>query len=101
MNTKRTPLFLMANLGSEVKRALQFKEARDTARCHSSVSRAESIIKQLLDMTATRSRKDEFVMLREVIVGIDSETARRAVSSGPLMEYFMPFVLRYARQNLA
>lgn len=88
MNTARTPLFLMANLGAEVSRLLSSKEKGDTTLIKHSLERAERILVEIQTLPEMRSRAIELAALHEAIAtdGLASPQALKA--------YFEPFALR-------
>lgn len=97
---KRDPLFLMANLGSEVSRALQFRDAHDLLRSMQSAARAQNITDQLITLPEMRFRLSELQVLNDVISDIPNAQPRYHITSDDLNGYFMPFVLRYASNSL-
>ena len=59
MNSARTPLFYMANLGSEVSRALSEYQKEDFKNMHNSIFRAKSIIDKIKEFPEMQGRMGE------------------------------------------
>ncbi|OGG73092.1 hypothetical protein A3A38_00440 [Candidatus Kaiserbacteria bacterium RIFCSPLOWO2_01_FULL_53_17] len=97
---ERDALFLMANLGSEVSRALQFRDAHDCLRSQQSAARAQNIADQLTALPEMQSRISELQVLHDVISDIPNAQPRYHITSDDLNGYFMPFALRYASNSL-
>ena len=57
MNTSRTPLFYMANLGSEISRALLEYQGKEFEKMHDSLGRAKNIIKKIVLPLYPHTRK--------------------------------------------
>jgi hypothetical protein len=98
MNTERTSLFLMANLGAEVSRLLSAKEKNDTAETNESLARALKIIEKINAMSDMQTRLGEISLLRQVIVDIVEPKPILQASRKELTSYFEPFALRLLRE---
>lgn len=94
MKTTRTPLFLMANLGSEMSQLFSYTEKGELKMAESASARANRIIAELLLHPDMRGRGGEIEVLREVIKDVLMEKRHFSVSKGEIEEYFMPFAPR-------
>ena len=56
MNTARTSLFYMANLGSEVSRALLEYQKKDFMNRHDTIFRAKKIIEKIKEFSEMKGR---------------------------------------------
>ena len=92
MNTARTPLFYMANLGSEVTRALLEYERKEYDKMERSLSRAEEIIQRLEQFPEMQGRTGELEILRSIIEDLNQK--KLEVNKNHLINYFTPFALR-------
>lgn len=90
---KRTPLFLMANLGSEVSKIISAKQKKDYTMLNFAVLKANSIITELKEIPETRDNA-EIDILEKVINDLTSETPMYNVSILHLKSYFLPFSTR-------
>ena len=87
MNTTRTSLFLMANLGSEVSRVLSSRERGDEPFARESLERAEHILNDIKKLPDMRERTREMELLSCAI-------REPRVFPEHLRSYFEPFALR-------
>jgi len=94
MNMERTPLFLMANLGSEVSRLLSFRERGDSAEVEKSYQRSERMLDQLVAFSEMESRRPEMTILKDVIKDFSVSHKKQTVRSEDLQNYFTPFATR-------
>ena len=92
MNTARTPLFYMGNLGSEVSRALLEYQEEDFTRMHDSILRAKKIIKEIKRFPEMEGRTGELEILESVIEDLGHK--KLEVDKDQLVNYFTPFALR-------
>ncbi len=92
MNTARTPLFYMANLGSEVSRALLEYQKKDFTMMHDSILRAKSIIEKIKEFSEMKGRTGELEILGSIIEDLDQK--KLEVNKDQLLEYFSPFAAR-------
>ena len=94
MNNKRTPLFLMANLGSEVTRLFAALEKKDAVLTQGAYERACKILTEVMTFPEMQNRNAEFAILKNVLD--DLALAHNTLSIKPqhLKAYFMPFALR-------
>lgn len=95
MNTKRTPLFLMANLGSEVSQVFLYIEKGNTKLAQSALSRAERIIDELLICPELKGRTKEIEIVRDIIESTSSGSQNFQVKRVDIENYFQPFALRF------
>lgn len=94
MNTNRTPLFLMANLGSEMSQIFSYMEKGELKMAQSARSRANIIITELLAHSDMKGRTGEVEILSEIIEDVFASNRRYKVKKSEIEEYFMPFALR-------
>ena len=80
-NTERSPLFLMANLGSEVSKIISAKE------------KAKSIIAKLKILPETKGNT-EINILNDVILDLCENYQKYQISSQNIKSYFNPFIIR-------
>ena len=92
MNTTRTSLFYMANLGSEVTRALLEYQKKDFENMRSSIFRAKDIIKKIEEFPEMKGRTGELEILESIID--DLNVKKFEVNKDQLMNYFTPFAMR-------
>ena len=92
MNTARTPLFYMANLGSEVSRALSEYQKDDFTNMHNSILRAQNIIKKIKEFPEMKGRTGEIEILELIIEDLDQK--KFEVDKNQLLDYFSPFAMR-------
>jgi len=94
MNTARTSLFLMANLGAEVSRIISAVEHSNDKETHSALDRALHMLNQLKSLPEMIPRAVELDALAGVLRSLTAGDVSRAVSSQHLKSYFTPFALR-------
>jgi len=92
MNTIRTPLFYMANLGSEISRALLEYQEKDFEKMRSSIVRANNIINKIEEFPEMKGRAAELEILRSIIEDLNQK--KLEVNKEHLMNYFIPFATR-------
>ena len=73
MNTSRTPLFYMANLGSEVSRALLEYQKEDFKKMHNSIIRAKDIIVKIEEFPEMKGRTGELEILKSIIEDLNQK----------------------------
>ena len=93
MNTVRTSLFLMANLGAEVSRIISAQERHDIGTASIALARAKNILGEITLLPDMKSRKEELSALSEALHSL-AENGSHAISPAHLKSYFMPFALR-------
>lgn len=83
----------MANIGSEISRALTWKRKNNEKYCLKSVVRALELISLTIDSTTVKSHLRELTRLREVI--LDYFCGNNEFSSSEVLwdRYFRPFNL--------
>src|SRR3989344_1783101 len=94
MNTERSTRFLMANLGSEVSRILNWKEKGDMEMAKKCLERAEGILEQVASAPDMRERREEITLLKDVIEDLFRPKSVYSVTGYQLKEYFLPFATR-------
>ena len=92
MNTKRTPLFYMANLGSEVSRALSEYQKEDYKKMNSSIFRAKDIIEKIKEFPEMKNRTGELEILGTIIEDLNQK--KFILNKKQLLDYFSPFATR-------
>lgn len=90
--TDRTPLFYMANLGSEVSRALLEHQEKDFDKMRNSIIRARSIIGKIEEFPEMKSRTGELEILKLIIEDLNQK--KLEINREHLINYFTPFALR-------
>ena len=93
MKTERTPLFLIANLGSEVTKIFSAKEKGDLIMLDLAISKARFIISNLKKSPETRSN-GEIDLLADVIEDLTQKKSKYQISPKNLKSYFLPFTMR-------
>ena len=99
MNTTRTPLFLMANLGSEVSRIFSALESGKGDQAKLAYLRAGHIILQIKQFPEMLPRVEEINQLVRVLDELLKEKPKYQVSRGNMEAYFQPFILRLFAQR--
>jgi hypothetical protein len=92
MNTTRTPLFYMANLGSEVSRVLLEYEKKDFENMKSSIIRAKEIITKVEKFPEMKGRTGELEILELIIEDLNQK--KFELNKDQLLDYFSPFAIR-------
>jgi len=92
MNTVRTPLFYMANLGSEVSRALLEYQKEDFEKMHNSIIRAKGIMEKIEEFPEMKGRTGELEILRSIIEDLNQR--KLEINKEQLVNYFTPFATR-------
>ncbi|OGI65428.1 hypothetical protein A3A95_01085 [Candidatus Nomurabacteria bacterium RIFCSPLOWO2_01_FULL_39_18] len=92
MNTARTPLFYMANLGSEISRAISEYQKDDFINMHNSILRAQNIIQKIKEFSEMKGRTSELEILESIIGDLDQK--KLEVDKNQLLDYFSPFAIR-------
>lgn len=92
MNTQRTPLFYMANLGSEVSRALLEYEKKDFETMRGSIARAQEMITRIEAFPEMKGRAKELEILRLIIEDLNQK--KFELNKNQLLDYFSPFAAR-------
>lgn len=93
MNTERTPLFYMANLGSEVSRAILEYQKEDFEKMRNTIIRAENIINKIAEFPEMKSRTGELEILRSIIEDLNQN--KLEINKDHLVNYFTPFATRF------
>ena len=93
MNTARTPVFLMANLGSEVAKIFSAREKVNLNMLEMATQKANEIISELKHLPETKDNK-EIDILRDIILDIVKENHQYDIRAEHLRSYFYPFALR-------
>lgn len=94
MNTARTSLFLMANLGAEVSRIISAQERGDKDSAGSALLRAENILNEIAHLPDMKPRAQELETLAEALHSLVTPISSHTISSAHLKSYFTPFAVR-------
>ncbi len=92
MKIVRTPLFYMANLGSEISRALLEYQREDFEKMRNSIIRAKNIIKKIEEFPEMKGRASELEILKSIIEDLNQKKIE--INKEQLMSYFTPFAAR-------
>ena len=92
MNTTRTPLFYMANLGSEITRALLEYQKEDFLNMHNSILRAKGIVEKIKEFPEMKGRTGELEILKSIIKNLSQK--KFELDKNQLLDYFSPFAIR-------
>ena len=92
MNTSRTPLFYMANLGSEISRALLEYQKKDFEKMRNSIIRAKGIMEKIEEFSEMKGRTGELDILRSIVEDLNQK--KLEIDKEHLMNYFTPFAMR-------
>jgi len=88
----------MANVGSEVERALKWRSRNNPEYCMSSFERAIELLDLTLDHCKTKSHFKEIARTREILVDYFFCSNEFTSSANSLSAYFLQFAYA-ARQN--
>ncbi|MFH1380598.1 MAG: hypothetical protein ABIH57_00300 [Candidatus Omnitrophota bacterium] len=88
----------MANIGSEIERALKWRTKRNAVYCQKAFERALELLDLTLDNTKKFSRLKELTRLREAVVDYFSGTNEFISSESSWQKYFSSFTYA-ARRN--
>ena len=94
MSTERTTVFLMANLGSEISRILEWKEKGDEENTLQCVERARSILSEINGRPEMLSRAQEINILGRIVDDALVDKSAYDIRAEDLKSYFYPFALR-------
>ena len=92
MNTNRTSLFYMANLGSEISRVLSEYQKKDFEKMKNSVIRAKDIIAKVEEFPEMKGRTGELEILKSIIEDLNQK--KFELNKDQLLGYFSPFAVR-------
>jgi len=94
MNTARTSLFLMANLGAEVSRIISAQERGDKDSARVALFRAENILNEVMHLPDMKPRVQELEALTEALRSLIAPVSSHTISPAHLKSYFTPFAVR-------
>jgi len=94
MNTQRTSLFLMANLGAEVSRIILFTEKHENALAKEAFARANKILMEIKALPDMKTRLQEIDALSKVIENILDSKVGVHIPAKHIKSYFLPFSSR-------
>lgn len=92
MNTVRTPLFYVANLGSEVSRVLLEYQKEDFGKMQNSIIRVNDIIRKIEEFPEMKGRTGELEILKSIIEDLNKR--KFEINKAQLINYFTPFAIR-------
>ncbi|OGI60154.1 hypothetical protein A2641_03680 [Candidatus Nomurabacteria bacterium RIFCSPHIGHO2_01_FULL_37_25] len=92
MNTTRTPLFYMANLGSEMSRAVLAYQKADFTSMNDSIIRAKNIIEKIKEFPEMKGRTNELEILESIVENMRQK--KFEMDKNQLLDYFSPFATR-------
>lgn len=92
MNTARTPLFYMANLGSEISRALSEYQKEEYGEMQNSIKRIKEIIAKIEEFKEMQGRTGELEILKSIIEDLNNK--KFELNKTQLLDYFSPFTKR-------
>ena len=82
----------MANLGSEISRALLEYQKKDFEKMRNSIIRAKGIMRKIEEFPEMKGRTGELEILRSVIEDLNQK--KLEVNKEHLINYFTPFATR-------
>ena len=91
MTSTRTPVFLIANMASEVSRLTAALKQGDEELAVGALGRVRIIVDTLTLLPLRSSEREEIKLLQEVIEDLPTATRRFSVSAESLEDYFYPF----------
>lgn len=92
MNTNKTSSFYMANLGSEISRALLAYQKEDFEKMRNSIIRAKKIIIKIEEFPEMKKRAGEIEILKLIIEDLNQK--KFELDKDQLIDYFSPFAIR-------
>ena len=92
-NAPRTPLFYMANLGSEITCALLEYQRKDFEKMRDSIIRARGIMAKVEEFPEMKGRTGELEILKSIVEDLNQK--KLEINSEHLMNYFIPFAARF------
>ncbi|MFA5362372.1 MAG: hypothetical protein WC335_03875 [Candidatus Omnitrophota bacterium] len=81
----------MAHIGSEVERALKWRQMQNPDYCRKAFERALELIDLTLDSVTGRSRFKELARLREAVVDFFAGSNQFKSTESSWKRYFLPF----------
>ena len=93
MNISRTPLFYMANLGSEISRALLEYQREDFKKMRNSIVRAKGIMEKIEEFPEMKGRTGELDILKSIVEDLNQK--KFEINKEHLTNYFIPFATRF------
>ncbi|HEC30742.1 MAG TPA: hypothetical protein ENI66_01870 [Candidatus Yonathbacteria bacterium] len=100
MNTERTSLFLMANLGAEVSRIISARDRGDIVASHSALLRAEKMLEQIKKIVDMKPRTIELDALGVALRSCAKNNEEERVSTTHIKSYFIPFAVRMLKNRV-
>ncbi len=93
MNAERTPLFYMANLGSEVERIFSLKKKGMDKEAESAYTRALKIVDKLLEHPELSGRTGELELLKNYLEE-SFKNEQTATVQKEWRNYFLPYATK-------
>lgn len=91
---RRTPLFLMANLGTEIVRIFSFQEKGDRELANRSAERALKIIAELTTQKESEGAAREAEILKMVVEDSISKETELHNNKREWESFFLPFAIK-------
>ena len=98
MKAKRTTIFYIANLGSELSRAVSLAKKKDLEASKSAFERSEAVLEKIMS-EGSETAQQEMAILKEVIADLKDGGEKFSVTSEDLENYFMPFALLVTKEQ--
>ena len=98
MTTPRSTNFLMANLGSEMLRFLNLKNANQAEAAENSAQRALDLIQKLSKQADIGNGAKEVAILKDLIQDAKTKSPQYHLSAEELNQYFAPFSARVLQE---
>ncbi len=95
-----TILEQMANIGSEVERAIQWKEKNNPTRFEKAFERALELLDLSLDAPGNKNQLKEIARTREILVDFFVGDNQFGMSSEYLRKYFLQFAYAVRKNKL-
>ena len=99
IDNRRTTLFLMANLGSEMSQIFSFAERGRLDLALGPAERARKIIEEIKSHKDIKGREQEVEILAKIIENILENKKDYNLNQGDMDEYFTPYALRLMTIN--
>lgn len=94
-SVEKTPLFLMANLGSEIYQLFSEVEKGNFELAKKISARANSIITELMVHPDLGNGRAEIEIIKNIVGDMFLSERKFKVNNSQMSEYFMPFAIRY------
>jgi hypothetical protein len=98
MTVAITPVFLMANLGTEFSRIFTYRNNKNSTSFKVAISQIKNIISQLKSFPVGKNNSEIDILL-DIAEDVKNETNKYEVSGKDMDEYFYPFAIRCLEDN--